>query len=202
MATTTASQSYADAVAKGKKVYNRKSISDRCDAQTRVHSECPGTYFGFQSYVVPTQFRCSCKCHTPTATCKRCGMTGLAWAETFKFGRTAWSLYQPVDHPTNSTYRLEHRCGVDRNAEQDAVVTRESLFHAERTWLREERRIARMDGNDTRMAGLTAYSTILNDLMWSGGQSFDEVVGSEVLADDDIIERARALYEAGKEATA
>jgi hypothetical protein len=192
---TAAAQAYEQAVAKGQKVYNRKQTSERCQDGTLVHSECPGTYFGFASYTIPTQFRCPCKCHTPKATCRRCGMDGLAWAESYKFGRTSWTLYQPLARPVNSTYRMQHTCGVDHNALAGREVTTQDAITTERDWLRAERTEARATGDDRRSAALTAYSPMIHDLARPGDLTFEEIVADELPEDEDIRARARALYD-------
>jgi hypothetical protein len=194
MVVTTAAAAYGQATAKGQKTYSRKQMSERCADGTFVHSECSGTFFGFVSYIVPTQFRCPCKCHDPKVTCKRCGMTGLAWAETYKFGHAKWTLYQPLERVVNSTYRMEHRCGVDHNVIQNREGTTQDIAKAEREWVRAERLEAREAGDDRRSAALTAYSPMISDLARPGGLTFDQIVADELPADEDIQARARALY--------
>lgn len=195
--TVTALAAYEQAVAKGQKTYNRKKISDNCDR--RNHSQCAGEFHGYASYVIPTLFRCPCKCHAPQATCKRCGATGLAWAETWKFGRSAWSLYQPLTAIVNETYRMEHHCGVDHNDVQARKIDIDALVREEDAWTKTERFIAREDGNDARSTDLTTYRTLHHDLAHPGEMSFEVVLMDELAtADADILERARALYDAGK----
>lgn len=196
--TATAMQAFEAAASKGEKTYNRKRISDLC--ARRVHSECSGAVHTFTSYTVPTRLNCPCKCHTPAATCKRCGMSGLAWAEAWKFRRSAWSLYQPLERPLNNTYRMEHHCGVDHNVAATRGLAVEDLLREERAWVRTERFAAREDGDDRRSAALTAYSPIITDLARPGGLTFEQIVQDELPEDEDIRERARALFEAGKDA--
>lgn len=197
---TTATAAYEQAAAKGQKVYSRKKVSGLCEAGVYNHSSCSGTWFGYQSYTVPTQFRCPCKCHAPQATCKRCGASGLAWAETYKFGHLKWTLYQPLAAAVNDTYRMEHRCGVDLNASQNREADIQEMVRAERAWLKTERFVAREDGDTRRSAALIDYGTLLGDLARAGDLGFEETVGRDLDGYEDIQARARALYDAGRRA--
>lgn len=198
MAAVLAAEAYERAVAKGQKTYNRKQMSERCQDGTLVHSECSGTFFGFVSYATPTQFRCPCKCHEPKATCKKCGMSGLAWAETYKFGHRKWALYQPLQQALNSTYRMQHTCGVDHNVMQNREISVQDIIREETEWVRFERMDAREAGDDRRVTALIEYRTLINDLARPGGLTFEQVAMNDLPEDEDIRERARALYNIGK----
>lgn len=193
---TTALVAYERAAASGQKTYSRTKVSSDCEQ--RVHSLCSGAYHALVSYTVPTRYRCPCKCHAPGATCRRCGMGGLAWAEVYVRRTTAWRLYQPLERVVNATYRLEHTCGVDHNVAQRAEGMTQDVVKAERDWVRAERFEAREAEDDRRSAALTAYSPMIHDLARPGSLTFAEIVGDELPNDEDIRARARALFDAGK----
>ena len=102
----------------------KRIIHDVCGGNG--HESCPLTWGAGD--VHGTAYRCSCECHTPRATCRRCGMGGLAWAQFpqqgFRRNRLLVpTLFQPLSEPIKiggfaPVSTLRHCCGIDAERAQ------------------------------------------------------------------------------------